>query len=218
MSAVTSVRPLAISGLGSSVAGVFALAALHVLPPTDRLSPIRRAISDYALHETAWLFNVGVLAVALGSFAVLLAVTRAGLARLTSLGGIGVVVWCLSLAGVVIFPPHNWAIGPSASGEIHRAASLLAFLALPLGALFIAWAWRADVRWRRCAACAAGFAALALLMFGVIVGAIVLEPVTGVSWWRAIPLGAVERCLAAAEVLTVLTLGWWASKATEPRK
>jgi len=37
--------------------------------------------------------------------------------------------------------------------------------------------------------------------------------VTGVRWWRAIPLGAVERTLALVEVVTVLALGWWASRA-----
>ena len=51
------------------------------------------------------------------------------------------------------------------------------------------------------------------MFFGVIVGAVLLEPVTGVRWWRAIPLGAVERTLALVEVVTVLALGWWASRA-----
>ena len=33
--------------------------------------------------------------------------------------------------------------------------------------------------------------------------AIVTEPLTGVRWWRAIPLGAVERLLALSEVITI---------------
>jgi hypothetical protein len=52
------------------------------------------------------------------------------------------------------------------------------------------------------------------LCFSPIVIAILTEPWTGVRWWRAIPLGAVERALALAEVATVLALGWWAARAS----
>lgn len=188
------------------------MVALHLLPPTAQVNPIRRTISEYALHETAWLFNLGLIAVALGSFAVLLALSRAGMTRLTSLGGLGLELWSAGLAAVVYFPKHNWSVGPSLSGDIHRAASLVTFLALPIGAIVIAWAWRRDARWRMCAMWTAAAALLALMCFGIIAGAIVLQPVTGVRWWRAIPLGAVERGLATAEIATVLALGWWARK------
>jgi energy-converting hydrogenase Eha subunit A len=207
------VHPLAVTGLAAAVVGSLAVAVLHVLPPTDRLDPVRRTISEYALHETGWLFNSGVLILALGSFAVLLALVGAGLVRTMSLGAVALTLWCLGLAAVVYFPKHNWSVGPSASGSIHRVASLVAFIALPVAAIVVARVWRHDPRWRHSARWTVALAIGALLCFGVIIGAFVLEPFTGVRWWRAIPLGAVERALATAEVATLLALGWWARKA-----
>jgi hypothetical protein len=58
---------------------------------------------------------------------------------------------------------------------------------------------------------------LSLVCFSPILIAVALEPVTGVRWWRAIPLGAVERLLASAEVATVLAMAWWAYRACGDR-
>ena len=203
-------KPLALFGLAGIASGPIAVGLLHVMPPTDRIDPVRRTISEYALHETAWLFNAGVLALAAGSLAVLAALARVGVTRLNSLGGLGLLLWCVGLAAIVYFPKHNWAVGPSGHGTVHRAASLVAFVSLPLGALLIAWAWRRDGAWRGRALFTAGFAVLALLLFGIIAGAVALQPFTGVRWWQAIPLGVVERALATAEICVALTLGWWA--------
>jgi hypothetical protein len=204
------IKRLAVVGLAGIAAGPVAVGLLHVMPPTDRINPVRRTISEYALHETAWVFNTGVLALAAGSLAVLVALARAGVTRLNSLGGLGLLLWCVGLAGVVYFPKHNWAVGPSSHGTVHRVASLVAFVSLPVGALLIAWAWRRARHWRGRAMLTAGFAVLALLCFGVIAGAFALQPFTGVRWWQAIPLGAVERALALAEICVALSLGWWA--------
>jgi hypothetical protein len=57
---------------------------------------------------------------------------------------------------------------------------------------------------------------LALLCFAPIAVAFALHPFTGVPWWRAIPLGGVERLLALVEVITVVYLGYWAIRATAP--
>ena len=209
-------RGLASIGLAGIVAGPVAVGLLHVMPPTDRIDPVRRTISEYALHETAWVFNAGVLALAVGSLAVLAALAKAGVTRLNSLGGLGLLMWCVGLAAVVYFPKHNWALGPSNNGHVHRAASLIAFISLPVGALLIAWAWRRYGAWRGRALFTAGFAVLALLLFGIIIGAFALQPFTGVRWWQLIPLGAVERALATAEICVVLTLGWWACTASFP--
>jgi hypothetical membrane protein len=206
-------RALPAFGLAIVVFGLLAIGALHVLPPTSAVSPIRRTISEYALHETGWIFNLGVAALALGSFAVFIALTRAGLTRPGSWGAIGLSIWSLGLAGVVYFPKHNWSVGPSISGDIHRVASLAAFIALPIGAIAIAWQWRRHALWSRYAKWTLASAFLALAFFSVLLGAVALQPVTGVRWWRAIPLGAVERGLGAAEVMAVLALGWWSVRA-----
>ena len=86
----------------------------------------------------------------------------------------------------------------------------MAFIALPLGALLLARRHRGDpaarpfrigVRWGSW---------LALASFLPIVGAIALRGVIGLPWWRAVPLGLLERGLALAEVLVVALLGLWA--------
>jgi hypothetical membrane protein len=204
---------LPVTGLGVASAGVLAIGALHVVPPTSAISPIRRTISEYALHETGWIFNLGVAALAFGSLAVLFALVRAGFTRAGSWGAIGLTVWSLGLAGVAYFPKHNWSVGPSVSGDIHRVASLAAFIALPVGAIAVAWQWRKHEQWGRYARWTLAGAFVALAFLSVLIGAVLLQPVTGVRWWRVIPLGAVERGLATAEVLAVLAMGWWAVKA-----
>ncbi|HZN16953.1 MAG TPA: DUF998 domain-containing protein [Micromonosporaceae bacterium] len=106
-------------------------------PSRGRDQPILRTISEYALHEAAWLFNLGVLGLAAGSAAVL-ALTLTGLVRPASLSGIGLLLWVAGLLAVVCFPKHDWRIGPSATGDVHRLASLIAFVSLPAAA--VAWA------------------------------------------------------------------------------
>jgi hypothetical protein len=56
-------------------------------------------------------------------------------------------------------------------------------------------------------------ALVSFLCFTPILWAVLAEPWTGVRWWRAIPLGAVERLLGLAEMATLLLLAWWASRA-----
>jgi hypothetical protein len=114
----------------------------------------------------------------------------------------------------VTFPKHNWSIGPSAWGDVHRVASLIAFLSLPVAALILA-AKHTDGGWPRRAAAVGAIVALAF--FAVIAGAVILEPFTGVRWWRAIPLGTVERALATAEVVVILALGAWAARSLQTR-
>jgi len=209
-------RPAALGGLLACGGGVLTVAALHVVHPAGEIDPVRRTISEYALHESAWLFNLGVLALAAGSAAVLLALTLTGLVRPASVGGIGLLLWVAGLFAVVYFPKHDWRIGPSVGGDVHRLASLVAFVSLPAAAIALGWFWLRHPRWTGYARGTIAGAALALMFFGVIVGAVLLEPVTGVRWWRAIPLGAVERGLAVAEVATILTLGLWARSAISP--
>ena len=200
--------------MGAVTAAVVLIGALHVVPPSSALSPYRRTISEYALLETGPIFNVAVLVLAAGSVATVLALVGASLAPARSGGVLALLLWSVALAAVVYFPKHSWSLGPSNNGTIHRAASLIAFLSLPLGALLIGRAWRAHPRWRGHAGWSLGLGLCSLLCFSPIAIAILAQPLTGVRWWRAIPLGAVERLLAISEVVTVLALAWWAARAS----
>ena len=184
--------------------------ALHVLPPTAELDWSRRTISQYALTENGWAFDAGTLLLAAGSAAVLVLLVRVGLVGRGPGGtaaAIALVLWIAGLVGVVGFEKHDWAVGQSMSGDIHRVASVVAFVSLPAGALLAAVPRIGETGARLVVAGAVA----ALICFLPIVWAFVSEPWTGVRWWRAIPLGGVERLLGLAEVVTVMLLAWWAA-------
>lgn len=101
----------------------------------------------------------------------------------------------IGLAGLLVFPKHNWAVGPSTAGTVHRIATFIAVMAIPL-ALLLA----------RCLAgllarvlAAASLAAIAVLL---VVGAYASR--SGLQWWRVIPLGLAERVVLALEVLALM--------------
>jgi hypothetical protein len=214
MATMMAPRLLAVLGAAAVGAGVVILGLLHVVPPTSEISPYRRTISEYGLTEAGAAFNAGVLLLAAGSLATLLAVVGARLLPARSGGALALLLWSVALAAVVYFPKHNWAVGPSPAGTVHRVAGVVAFLSLPVGALLIGRAWWRHPRWRVHAGWTGGLGLWSLLCFTPILVAFVAQPWTGVAWWRAIPLGAVERVLTISEVVAVLSLAWWAASAS----
>lgn len=199
MAADSSATATATARFGAALIaiGVLVIGILHVVPPTSQISPLTRTISEYGLTSLSWAFNLAVLAVAGGTVAIGVALGRwrrlsVGAAAFGSL-------WVAGLVVLVMFPKHNWAIGPSASGQVHRMASLVAFLALPIALLLLTRAGgRAPMRpvfW---------LAPVALAWFVPIVVAIVLHPN---GWWLTIPLGLIERGLALTEVVALMVLG-----------
>lgn len=199
----------ALAGLGVAcvLASLGLFASLHLLPPSAELDWSRRTISQYALMPNGWAFDAAVLLLAAGSAAILAALRRS--ARLTGAAVVALALWVAGLVGVVWFEKHNWQVGPSISGDVHRVASVVAFLSLPVGALLAA---RPALRHGGPARWVAIGGVVSLLCFLPILWAVVSEPWTGVRWWRAIPLGGVERVLGLAEVVTVLLLARWAVK------
>ncbi|MDI6102300.1 DUF998 domain-containing protein [Actinoplanes sp. NEAU-A12] len=204
-----------LAGLGSAcvLLSLSLFAWLHVLAPSAEMDWTRRTISQYALMPEGWAFDTATLLLAAGSAAILAALLRAGV--LTRGAAIALALWVAGLVGVVWFEKHNWQVGPSASGDIHRVASVVAFLSLPVAALLAAAPGRREggpVRW------VAIGGVVSLLCFMPILWAVASEPWTGVRWWRAIPLGGVERLLGLAEVTTVLLMAWWAASASRYRR
>jgi len=190
-------------GLAGAAVAVAAIGALHLLSAAT-VDPVRRTISEYALGAHGWLFDVGVLALAVGAAAVLIGLLRTGRVRpfspVTVLYGAGVV----GLVLVVAFEKTNWAIGPSLSGTIHRWSSLLVFVALPLAVLLLGRTLRAP--W----VTALGAATLAWM--AAILAGIPLGPVLGLPWWQVWPLGLMERGLALTLVAAVVALGVWTAR------
>src|SRR6478609_3412641 len=174
-------RALEVIGVAGAMVAVVVVGALHVLPESAAISPVRRTISEYALTDLGWAFNIGAAALALGSVCILAALVVIGRARHGSLGVALGMVWAAALLVVVLFPKHNWAVGPSTNGQIHRVASLIAFLCLPVAVLLLTRPGKARGQARRQpvpARIAFWLGWLSLAWFGTIIGAIALGPIT----------------------------------------
>ncbi|MFD9960321.1 DUF998 domain-containing protein [Amycolatopsis sp. NPDC058986] len=183
-------------------AGATLILTLQLVPPTDAISATRRTISEYALSEAKWVFDVAVGLIALGSVAGFATLRlRGALPAATAVFG---TLWTIGLVVIVAFPKNDWAIGPSASGTVHRFASVVTFVCLPLAVLFAARAAFPAAPRRRLLARLLAVASLG--WFGIILGAIAVAAGTGARWWLLIPLGLVERGMALTELLALLAL------------
>lgn len=213
LNAETAARPRFL-GLGGALAVVLTVAMIGGLDAHRAVtSPysLRRTISEYALGPQGWVFDVGVLLLAAGSAAILAVLVRAGVARWWSPGAVAMALWSVGLTLVVLFPKHNWAMGgPSASGTVHRVASVLAFLSLPVAAVLLAKPWLRSAEWGRHARRVFALGWLSALALSPLVYALLVDASGGTAWWRVFPLGYVERLLVVVEVVAVLAAGLWA--------
>jgi hypothetical protein len=200
-------RIFATLGLVGVGLAILFIGALHVVAPD--VSPVRRTISEYALGEYRWAFDTGVLGLCVGSALVLVALVRAGLLAWPSPGSVAFGVWPAALVVIVVFEKTNRAVGPSVGGVIHRYASLVAFLSVPVAALILGRRWRDDAAWGRFATVARTLGVLALVVLGAIIVRIALRNVPGVPWSDIVPLGLSERVLAIIEVAIVAVFGLW---------
>lgn len=202
----TTARRWAAAGAAGTVLCLLAVLAMHLVAPWSRRDPVRRTISEYAVGAGGWAFDAAVLVLVASSVAITVALVRARVVPGRSAAVALLAVWCAGLALVVVFEKTNWSIGPSLSGTIHRYASLAAFLALPAAGLRVARWPVPGRRWLR------GLSWTAYACFVPIVVAIASRPFTGVPWFRAVPLGLLERGVALAEVAVVLLLALAASR------
>lgn len=206
------VKVLAPLGLAGAGLAVVLIGAVQVLA-AGTVDPMRRTISEYALGRYGWMFDVGVIGLALGSALVVVALVRGGLLRGRSPAVVLVAAWVVGLLAVVVFEKTNWAVGPSVSGYIHRYASVVAFLSLPFAAIAVGRRHRRDPQWSRFAGWTRWLGFASLLWFGTILAGIALNPLTSVPWWEFLPLGLVERGMALTEVAAVVVMGLWAHRA-----
>jgi Protein of unknown function (DUF998) len=165
-------------------------------------------ISEYVYTSGSVVFVAAVLILAGASAALLYGLIRAGRVRPLSAGSVLMTLWVFALVGIVAFPKHNWVTGPSASGTVHRVATLVAFVALPLAVLLIARGRDTAVRAARWLT-AVGIGWLSVLFAAIAVGVL-----TDRAWWKLIPLGLVERGIAGFEVAALIALGVWLAAPT----
>ncbi|MFG1703927.1 DUF998 domain-containing protein [Nonomuraea sp. M3C6] len=192
-------------GLGAAVAGLAVIVGLDVTS-LDEMNPLSRTISEHGLGPNGWIFGLGVALLAAGSVAIAVSLARKRLAGV--FGTVTLMAWSAGLFVTAWFEKHDWSVGPSMSGSIHRVGSVVAFLSLPLAALIIARPWR-HRSWATRMAFGLGICSV-LWVVGIAAVAFIAAG-NGLPWWRVMPLGLVERGLAGTEVATLLALGVWAA-------
>jgi hypothetical protein len=212
---VTSVlRAVELTSIGL---GVLLVGILHVVPPTNAIDPLTVTISQYGRTPLAGVFVAGVVLIALGSTATLVLLVQSGVCRAWSVPGFALALWIVGMMGVALFQKADWAAGATFDGYLHRAASVIAFLSLPVAILTLAF--REGRRRRRAAApprwdrhllrVAAMLAAMVLAVIVLLAVFIGVGEADGVAWWTRIPIGLTERLLVFTELvaLAVLVIG-----------
>ncbi|MGW3345063.1 DUF998 domain-containing protein [Nonomuraea rubra] len=194
-------------GLGAAGAGSMVILGLD-LTNLDETNPFRRTISEHGLGPDGWIFGLGVGLLAAGSLAIGVSLARKRLAGI--FGSLALLGWSVGLFLTAWFEKHDWSVGPSLSGSIHRVGSFVAFLCLPLAAVIIARPWRHKERSKATLA-AFGLGICSVLWVAGIGAVMLIGAGNGLPWYRVMPLGLVERGMAVTEVAALLALGVWAA-------
>ncbi|GAA3523396.1 DUF998 domain-containing protein [Amycolatopsis ultiminotia] len=195
---------LPLAGVAALAAGAALVLLLQLVPPTDEISVTQRTISEYGLSDNKWVFDLAVALVAAGSALTLTVLRRQR--RLPAAAAVFGALWTIGLLVVVAFPKTDWtnAAASGAGGTLHRIASVVAFVCLPLAVLVAARPVFPDSPRRRLAARL--LAVLSLAWFAVLLGAIAVAAGTDQRWWLIIPLGLVERGMALTELSALAAL------------
>lgn len=203
---MTATRTLRVVEAAGILLGVVLIGILHLVPPTRGIDPVIVTISEYGRSPLAPVFVAAIALIAVGSAATLALVVREGACRPWSLATLGLTLWVAGMIGVAAFQKADWTAGATLAGYTHRAASVVAFVALPVAVLALgAGARRRRARDRRSLTAALVLAAavlIAMTVLGVFIG---IAEARGLPWWTMMPVGLTERLVVAVE-LVALTL------------
>ncbi len=202
---ITLSRRLALVGTGGVLLSVLGIGLLHVMPPSRSLDPLSRTISEYALLPDGWIFDWGVVVLAVSSAIILLALTVREIVAWRSWGALMTLVWSVGLVGLIVFPKQGFGADPSIAGRVHWTWTLIAFFSLPIGTCLMCWQHRGLAgRWPRWAV---RLSMVAGGWFMVLTGQTILSALTPIQAWRVV--GLVERGLSLTEMAVVVMLGLW---------
>ena len=191
-------------GVAALAVGAALIALLGVLPSDVPVSVLRQTISQYGLTDNSWIFNAAVLLVAAGSAAIIVGLRAQR--RLPTASTVLGSLWVVGLLVIVAFPKNNWAVNAAGTvgGFLHRYASVVAFVCLPIAVLLASAKAFPDAPGRRTLARLLGYASLAWVL--AILAAIPVGAAVGGNWWELIPLGLMERGMAFTEVVALTAL------------
>ncbi|MEU5904342.1 DUF998 domain-containing protein [Micromonospora sp. NPDC047527] len=189
-----------IRNTGLLALGGIALAALLAvighLEVSDDLDPWALTISDFAVSDRGGVIDVAMVVLALASVAVLYGLRRTGPPRPGSgrTAELLLGAWVAGLLLAAVVPTNDPGTAMTTAAYLHRYASVVAFLALPVGGWLLA---------RRPDLAPAAGVLRALVALSLILAAAMI--------WSAYPgdrvlLGLVERLLILTEVAVLTTL------------
>jgi Protein of unknown function (DUF998) len=177
---------------------VITTVALHFVQPG--LNPRDAAVSYYVHGSLGWLLTIGLVGLGLGSLALTSALFPATQGPGARPGRWLVGTWSVGVLLGGMFPADpagHWDAPPSLAGMVHGNAAMVAFLVLPLGALFLAKSFRRDPQWKRRAALLSALAVATAVSLGLFFASLV--PVF-IRPGPPILLGMTERILLAVYV------------------
>lgn len=166
-------------------------------------------ISAYIYTDYGWAFQACMVALIIGSAALLGGLIVTGLAPPRSTGTVLLALAVVAMVAILVFPKTNWAVGDSTHGQIHRLASITAFLAGPIGIMLLTR--RSARRHCRHPAATAAFwlAAGALAWLTPLLVAAANMLAGGRPWWRVVPLGLMERGIVFTEIAAMIAVATW---------
>lgn len=175
-------------------------AVLRVLEP--QYSLLRNAESDYGNGPFAWLMDLNFLLRGAASAAVVVAVSAAARPTRPLRLGLGLLmVWAVASALLAFFPDDLAGAAATASGHLHLLLALVAFVAIGVGAVLVAYLLARDAAWRP-----VGPPMLALAVAGLVALPLVGRP----------PLhgdvGLFERLFLGLELAWLLVAAAWARR------
>lgn len=200
-------RWLALAGIWSVAAAIGGIGLLHVIAPSRTLNPMQRTISEYALLPDGWVFDLGVMVLAVGSAAVIAALMIQGMLPRRSRSALFLSTWCIGLAGLVLFPKHGFGADTTVAGRVHWSWTLIAFFSLPIGTAMLFRARRIGLPESRWPGWAIRLSVVAGGWFVVLAGQTVASVVDPNRMWPIV--GLVERGLSLTEMVTVWVLARW---------
>lgn len=170
---------------------------------------LSQPLSLYAATSAAWLFNGGVATVAMGLAVLLITLIRTGRLTLRSVEALALLASAGGLITLMIFPDQHVDGAMTAVGWIHWAASMVAFGALPVAPIALG---RRHRRRAGCSPLPGAARVLAIIASFLLLGYLAVSALHLAASW--IPVwrfgGAVERGLAATELVAGILLGLWA--------
>jgi hypothetical membrane protein len=202
---MTALRTSGYVGIVGVIVFAGAVLILHLVQPG--LDPRDEAVSYYVHGPFGWVLTVGLILLGIGSMSLVFGLARLVEGRWGRAGRWLVGVWGLGVLLGGVFPadpPGHWNEPPSLAGMIHGNAAMLAFLALPAGALCLARTFRQDPRWRPHGSlfrALAAAAALSLVLFMASLAPVFVRPGPPVL------LGLSERLLLAAYAAWLVAVG-----------